>query len=93
MLPLSKVLEIKRLLDSGEFSRRAVAKKVGVSRGTVNAIASGDRGVYGREQTSADEPDEPQRCPECGDLVQLPCVACQARAYRRRRLKWGDLAA
>ena len=84
MLPIATVLEIKRLIDEGQLSRRGIAKKLGVSRGTVNAIASGVRGLHGREKV--DEPPEPppQRCSGCGDLVRLPCVACRARDYRRR---------
>jgi Helix-turn-helix len=85
MVVFEKVLEVKRLLDEGGLSRRAIAQATGVSRGTVNAIANGDRGLYGAEPM--DGPLRPQsasasRCPECGGLVYLPCVLCEARRHR-----------
>ncbi|MEN0109952.1 MAG: hypothetical protein AAF805_04450 [Planctomycetota bacterium] len=97
MVPLTKVLEAKRLLDEGVLSRRAIATRVGLGRGTVNSIANGERGLYG---AGDDDPDddpagpalaisvEPERCPECGSLVYTPCVRCaalrHAAAHERR---------
>ena len=89
MLSLALVQEVRRLLDEGELSQRKIAKKLGVSRGTVGAIASGRRGLYGREP---DEEDDslccievpPERCPSCGGMVYMPCVLCRAREYRSR---------
>ena len=49
MLLLEKVLEVKELLDKGTLSRRAIARLTGVSRGSVNAIANGERGLVGAE--------------------------------------------
>lgn len=88
MLTLEKVLEVKRLLDEGQLSRRGIAAATGVSRGSVNAIANGDRGLHGRDPNEAplDEPERStvaRRCPECGGRVYLPCVLCDARRYRR----------
>ncbi len=83
MLQKEKVLEVKRLLDEGCLSRRAIAEQTGVSRGSVNAIANGDRGLHGAG------PEEvlqfpfrstvAKRCPGCGGLVYMPCVLCEAR--------------
>ena len=97
MLPLAKVKEIRRLLDEGKMSQRKIALALKVSRGIVGAIASGKRGIYGKEPKAeiTDLPDEdrqPERCPSCGGMVYMPCVLCRARAYRRwnRRLEQLD---
>ncbi len=84
MIALEKVLEVRRLLDEGGLSRRAIAKQTGVSRGTVNAIANGERGLFGAEPRKSDDGYRPpacasvaKRCPGCGAMVFPPCVLCQ----------------
>ncbi|MEM6797965.1 MAG: helix-turn-helix domain-containing protein [Planctomycetota bacterium] len=86
MLALSVVKEICRLLEEENLSQRKIAKKLGVSRGTVSALATGRRGVHGREPNEeADEPvGPPARCGSCGMLVVMPCVYCRAVEYRDR---------
>lgn len=90
MLPLVLVEEIRCLLDEGELSQRKIAIKLDVSRGTVSAIASGRRGVYGSEPKS-DEPAlcclelPPERCSGCGAKVYMPCVLCSAREFQARQ--------
>jgi hypothetical protein len=88
MLALSLVQEIDRLLHEGELSQRKIAERLGVSRGTVGAIARGQRPLFGK----APKPDEseergpslqPQRCRRCGFLVFLPCLVCRTREYRQ----------
>lgn len=95
MLPLYLVQEIKCLLDEGRVSQREIARRLGVGRGTVGAIALGRRGLHGRETPNiADQPDEPpQRCGGCGMLVMMPCVYCLAQEYagRRKRFESGNL--
>lgn len=88
MLPLKVVEEVKRLLDEKCYSQRQIAKLVQVSRGTVHAIASGKRGLHGREVDAEAEFAEstPVRCPGCGARVYPPCVLCKAREARDRRL-------
>ncbi len=98
MLSLTMVLEIRRLLDEGELSQRAIAEKLNVSRGVVGAMASGRRGLFGRDESAparhAINPGAlPVRCPDCGGLVYLPCVLCAARAYRYGSQKLGRFAA
>lgn len=88
MLSLYQVTEIKQLLDARQLSQRAIAQKLGVSRGTVHAIASGRRGVHGRESPGACVQTPlapPVRCPGCGKRVYLPCVYCRAVDYARRQ--------
>lgn len=84
MLTLSKVQEIRRLLDEGQLSQRKIAAKLGVSRGTVGALASGKRAVYGREPNEQAQDRPPERCGGCGQRVVMPCVYCRAVDYRRR---------
>jgi hypothetical protein len=90
MLTLAVVEEIAFHLEAGLLSQRAIAKKLSVSRATVRDIADGRRGKFGREDdVEPEEPersDPPVRCPECGYLVHLPCLACRTREYRRAQL-------
>lgn len=89
MLSLSVVEEIAAQLRSGALSQREIARKLGVGRATVSAIANGRRGLHGRsvEQVPQEsEPlDPPERCSRCGYLVHLPCLVCRTREYRRGR--------
>ncbi len=90
MLEMAVVREIRDLLATGELSQRKIARRIGVSRGTVNAIAQGKRPDDGaRHGGSADELFRPQglpeRCPGCGGMVLMPCLACHVRTIRDRR--------
>lgn len=93
MLPTSLVLEIDRLLKEGRLSHRQIALRLGVSRGTISAIAQGRRGLYGKDpidKRRARTPSSaPIRCPDCGHRVYLPCLVCitrQEHALRRTKL-------
>lgn len=78
--------EVKRLLNEGSLSQREIARKTGVSRGTVNAIALGKRPEPRRLRTAADEflapAGPPRRCPGCGGLVRMPCLLCRVRQMK-----------
>lgn len=93
MLPVELVAEVKRQLDEGQFSQRQIARALGVSRGTVSAIATGKRGLHGREFAPGQgaRPPSPTRCPSCGARVYLPCVLCEARAYRQQHSAFSQL--
>ena len=85
MLPLKLVEEIKRQLDEGQHSQRSIARSLGVSRGTVHAIATGKRGLHGCDHSDDHAARiSAQRCPSCGARVYMPCILCRARAYRRQ---------
>ena len=93
MLSIAVVQEIRRLLDERQMSQRAIALKLGVSRGIVSNMASGQRGLFGREpedvakRTSLKhEASLPIRCRSCGGLVHAPCRLCEARELRRRAM-------
>jgi hypothetical protein len=95
MIPVWRVAEIRRMLAGGEISQRKIARQTGVSRGTVDAIALGKRPDYedrrparcGDFSTAGDFPPPsraPQRCPGCGGMVQMPCLACHVRRLNGR---------
>ena len=90
MLPTTLVHEIDRLLREGELSHRKIAAHLGVSRGTISAIASGRRGLYGKEPFETYSPlvpsSPPTRCPHCGYRVYLPCLICRMREHKQRQL-------
>jgi predicted XRE-type DNA-binding protein len=96
MLSPDVVLEVSRLLAAGELSQRAIAAKLGVSRGSVGNIASGRCSIAGRlESARLARRDAvaglPMRCPGCGGLVYAPCLLCEIRKRRRReRLRLTD---
>jgi Helix-turn-helix domain len=93
MLALALIEKIERLLQEGELSQRKIAELVGVSRGTVAAVATGRRGINGREPgESCRDPRvhlaPPERCPECGFLVYMPCLVCRTREHRHWQKVW-----
>jgi transcriptional regulator with XRE-family HTH domain len=99
MIATDVVREIRRMLAEGSLSQRAIAERMGVSRGTVCAIAQGTRGDYPprfiRKDMRLIRPaGRPARCSGCGALVQMPCLACYIRQWQRRqtmaRETWPD---
>lgn len=77
MISNSKIAEIERLLLAG-MSQRKIASISGVSRGVICAIYSGKRR---RNPEREYKPDSvaPVRCPSCGALAAMPCIACRDR--------------
>ena len=74
---------IRELLASGRHSQREIARMTGASRPTVDAMASGKRGDLSAAHEARIARREhapfsgiPTRCPTCGRLVQMPCLAC-----------------
>jgi transcriptional regulator with XRE-family HTH domain len=92
MIAPNLVAEIRRALADGSFSQRQIARLMGVSRGTVGAIAAGKRPDYQARQDLAKEQWEeptgpPVRCPGCGGMVYMPCVLCRARNAEIEKLR------
>lgn len=90
MLAPETVERIRDLLAEGRMSQRGVARALRVSRGTVDAIACGRRPAYpARIRQGLPGPDSPsgprERCPGCGGMVEMPCLACRLRALREHR--------
>ena len=90
MLPQAIVDEIRRLIHEEGLSQRKTARRLGVSRGVVQAISTGrrqdrvPRAVVDETLPGPDFLTLPKRCPRCGYLVYLPCNICRTRAYVRR---------
>ena len=97
MLPIALINEIDRLLREGELSQRKIADRLGVSRGTISAIASGRRGLYGKDPLETYSPliptSPPTRCPHCGYRVYLPCLICLSRQHQQRQILLHVMAA
>lgn len=88
---------IGKLLGEG-YGQRRVARLTGVSLSTVNRVATGQRpdcaAVECEEEEDDTEDDEflercgpIRRCQECGYLVEMPCLVCQARAVHEESLR------
>ncbi|MBN2296057.1 MAG: helix-turn-helix transcriptional regulator [Pirellulales bacterium] len=88
MISNTVVNEIRRLLLEKRYSQRKIALRLGVSRGTVNSIATGKRPDYSRRKNTSECGEDgffppeglPKRCPQCGAMVMMPCLACHVRA-------------
>jgi len=82
MIAPELVKRVERLLAEGNLSQRKIAKLTGVSRGSVGAIAAGRRPDYEglrrrrQEQELPERTGPPERCPGCGAMVLMPCLAC-----------------
>ncbi|REJ69243.1 MAG: XRE family transcriptional regulator [Planctomycetota bacterium] len=85
--------EIDRLLALGKYSRREIARRTAVSHSTVARIANGTRQPRPHPEERLAEilarRDEgpPRRCPDCGGMVFMPCLLCDARLYRERSVR------
>ncbi|MBN2579019.1 MAG: helix-turn-helix transcriptional regulator [Pirellulales bacterium] len=90
MISSSRIEEIRRLLNRRKLSQRAIARQMGVSRGTVQAVARGQRLPQPRrrraEPWAGFSPPSglPVRCPGCGAKVQTPCLACYISGIKRQ---------
>ncbi|MGD0897968.1 MAG: helix-turn-helix domain-containing protein [Thermoguttaceae bacterium] len=91
MIAHGVVDEIRHLLDQGAMSQRKIARRLGVSRGTVNAIALGTRPDYldRRDELGGFFPPAgpPRRCPGCGGMVFMPCLLCHVRAMKNEGIR------
>lgn len=81
------------------LSRKAIAHILEISRATVSRVLRGHRVLYPvtpqeRGDTSwapfapdiIPETERPvERCPDCGHLVQMPCVYCSAQRYLSKK--------
>jgi hypothetical protein len=89
MIASDIVMEIRQMLAQGSISQRAIAQRMGVSRGTVWAIAQGKRRdrpriIQGNSQFIAPA-GRAVRCCGCGGMVQMPCLACYIRRWQSKQ--------
>lgn len=99
MLTPFQVAAIKRLSAKG-LSQRDVAKRLKLSRGSVQAVVAGKHCstrrdfahgrdfVPGMSQPFPRDDDEPRRCHGCGAMVYGDCIAC----WLRREIRRGTIA-
>jgi len=85
MLRKQEVKEVEMLLKETTLSLGNIAKRVGISRGSVTRIKNGEYNpVYVRSGVEKKPPPtmtgDVGRCPECGRKVRLPCHACFVEA-------------
>jgi hypothetical protein len=74
--------QIERGLVAGQVSHRRLAAELGISRGTVNAMAARTRPMdLSRRRALKRNPDLPLlsvgHCGRCGRRIELPCRACR----------------
>ena len=86
MISVALEKRVRNLLAEGKLSQRSIARMTGLSRSSIGAIARGNRKAFiaasvedGVKFFSTSQ--SPQRCPQCGGLVYMPCHACRIRAY------------
>lgn len=77
------------------LSLRQIAKRLGISRGTVTSILKHEHTLQ-REKKKGGETDKFQapggnffRCQKCGRQVRMPCLACYLEEMRKNRKSAG----
>lgn len=90
MLDPELVAKVELLLSEGEYSQRQISRITGVSRGSVSAIARGERHVYIRPEPIPESTGPLRRCRRCGILTRMPCTECRIREQLRKapRVEW-----
>ncbi|NUQ66084.1 MAG: helix-turn-helix domain-containing protein [Pirellulales bacterium] len=78
MLAPDVVRTIKQLLAEGNLSQREIARQMGVSRGSVNAIALGKRPDYEARRRKKVQ-DCAERCRNCGVMYLMLYVSGRMR--------------
>lgn len=89
MLEDSVIKQIQMLVQQGHLSQRKIAKQLGVSRGTVQAVANGkriERSGHPASATWIAPSGQPQRSPLCGGRVRMPCLACQLYEFDQKEM-------
>jgi hypothetical protein len=92
MIAIEIAEQIQELLRQGQLSQRKIARRFGISRNTVGAIARRTRPIRQPvKRIGSDDGPLPtgplERCPGCGGMVHMPCLACRIRAIRERRIR------
>lgn len=85
MIAPAMIDKIRRMVATGSYSLRQIARLTGVSRGTVAAVAHGKRldRPSPADDGAGEEPLGPiARCPRCGALAHLPCRACDVHSWQ-----------
>jgi hypothetical protein len=91
MLDRQTVAAIQCLLATTDFSQRAIARRLGVSRGAVQSVVRRQSRLHSPLIRAADgagnsRAGHPVRCSGCGAKVRMPCLACSLKSGIRREL-------
>lgn len=85
MLSEQKIQQIRKLLRDakrrGRVVYRQIAAQAGVNRQTVTGIAKGTRKVH-EKSTTPPARGLIERCPDCGAMVEMPCLLCTLESKR-----------
>lgn len=86
MLTRQDVHDIQQLARRG-VSQRKISERTGIARESIRKVLSGrhrlTRPNGSNEDNHLRHVNRPvERCPGCGRLIEMPCRACQAKAYR-----------
>jgi hypothetical protein len=84
MLTPSQIREIRELAAQG-LSQRAIARKTRHCRPTIAGVLANSaihRLHFMPQGLDALKYNSPARCPGCGRLIQLPCLACRIERLR-----------
>ena len=86
MLANSAIEAARKLLLEGKLSRREIADRLGISRGSVNSIFNGTLTTRDESPPVADgdplETGPIERCVTCGGRVYMPCRLCAVREWK-----------
>ncbi len=89
VIPIEKERRALRLLAGGRHTERQIAATVGISRGSVAMLKKlgheRPRPAKGSGMLEARPKGPVERCPGCRRLIEMPCLACEAEAYRSAR--------
>lgn len=86
MITRHDVKVIQRLASQG-ISQLEISRRTGISRDTIRTVINGRHPLSHISESNEDSHlrhvNRPvERCPGCGRLIEMPCRACQAKAYR-----------
>lgn len=89
MIAAEVIEEVQRMLVTGKHSCREISRRTRVSRSTIERIAKGERLAHcptgDFAGTQIERSTVAERCPDCGGMVYLPCLPCDAKLFRERR--------
>ena len=83
MISKTTTLAIRRLLSEGKLSQRKIALRLGISRSAVRNVEKESVREQSKEEFFRYPKGPHRRCYSCGAFVQLPCLACQIRNWKK----------
>lgn len=86
MLTRQEVIEVQQLASRG-LSVNKISRQTGIAYDTISRIVNGKHRFTRSNGSNEDNhlryaTNPIERCPGCGRMIEMPCRACQAIAYR-----------